>query len=616
MGRNNPVRLSDYGGDSPARIKFDEMLLKHSFELLGQNCLNARTINQMLKLTGEYYYVSRAYIVEFSEQDGRPNNVFSWCKEGADLDVSKLLTVSSDRWRQHMKEFDSEGIYSYTSVRANDKHFLKLGKSISSLQCVITNQGGPRGIAFLDDCTEARLWTRDQIDILVFLSKIVGCHLQQLQTQKLLCELSTTDVLTGVRSFEAFHIEAEALIKAYPDKRYALVTCDLEHFKDINDAVGHDNGDQVIIDFSSAIRRDLDTTERIGRVSADIFTMLVGFQSEESLKTRMDKWVDAFHWAIRPLNIQSDVYVVAGVYPVKSGETYIPVMIDRANAARKLIKGTRDNGIRYYDHKLHQKLEHEKDLEKTMMPSLKNEDFVVYLQPKFRLSDREIVGAEALVRWEHPTKGFILPSDFIPLFEKNRFIVDLDFYVFDKVCALLRKWIDNGKPVVPVSVNFSRIHLLMPEFASKLTEIIKRYSVSPGLLEIELTESAFIDKKPDVLKIIRELKNYGFTISMDDFGSGYSSLNALKDMPIDVLKLDKGFFQNKTVSGKEKIILEGFVEIARKMDLYVVSEGVETEMQAEFLKEISCDFAQGYYFARPVPIAEFEAMLDGCTDYC
>jgi diguanylate cyclase (GGDEF)-like protein len=594
-----------------AKVSFDELLLTSIFELLSQNTLNAGIINSILRLVGEYYRVSRAYIIEISAREDRVKNIFSWCAKGVSLDIDHLHALPTVKWKAHLEQFNGSSICCFRPGTLPEDFARFAPDTVTSLQCAMRNTDRLIGITVLDDCRRVRAWTKYQINTLIFVSKIIEYHLNHLRTKQQIQEVASTDLLTGVLNYEAFHAGAAALIAEHPENTYALITCDIERFKDINDFCGHNEADKVLFQLASAICDDLDPHELVCRVSADIFTALVRYADGPALKNRVCRWEQAVNETASSMHLPNGICLAVGVYVVKPDENDIPPMFDRANAARKLAKGRRQTTVRYYDSALHQKLSHEKELEGSMASSLENGDFVIHLQPKYKLSDFKIVGAEALVRWQHPTLGLLPPSDFIPLFERNRFIVELDNFVFEQVCALVRRWLDTGAPVVPVSVNFSRVHLMTPDFIPRVDSIIRKHNVPPGFLEIELTESAFINRSVEISRIAGELKGIGLTISMDDFGSGYSSLNALKDLPVDVLKLDKDFFRNDCFTAREQTILKGFVDIAKQLHLQVVSEGVETKMQAVFLKEIQCDLAQGYYFARPLPVRAFEALLAG-----
>ncbi len=245
-----------------------------------------------------------------------------------------------------------------------------------------------------------------------------------------------------------------------------------------------------------------------------------------------------------------------------------------------------------------------------MYGALERNEFEVYMQPKVDLKTGEISGAEALVRWNHPELGLLNPIRFIPIFEKNGFITKLDKFVFDQVCLYLRSWLNLGYHVVPVSVNVSRIHFLNANFVHDYNKIKENYNIPDNLIEIEITESVVFsnEKEDEIFTVMRKFRNDGFDISMDDFGSGYSCLGLLKDMPIDTLKLDKIFLEH-IEDYSSQIIVNNIVNMAKNLNLNVISEGVETDMQVDFLRDIGCDMAQGFIFEKPIPISEFNALI-------
>ena len=292
--------------------------------------------------------------------------------------------------------------------------------------------------------------------------------------------------------------------------------------------------------------------------------------------------------------------------------------LDRANVALKNVKDTNDSRLfafQFYSDLDRLKLMREKDMENRMQDALNAGEFVVYLQPKLSLKDDTISGAEALVRWQDPERGLIPPDEFIPFFEKNRFIVEVDLYVFDQVCSLLRRWLDEGITPVPISVNMSRAHLAKTDFLDAYEAIRKAYGVPPELLEIELTETLVFTNPEALFQVIDQIHRRGYRCSMDDFGSGYSSLNLLKDLRMDTLKLDRAFFTSQNADNpRERDVVTSVIDLAEKLSMSTVAEGVETPAQTAFLKEARCDMVQGYVFSRPVPIPDFEALAFGGAD--
>lgn len=299
-----------------------------------------------------------------------------------------------------------------------------------------------------------------------------------------------------------------------------------------------------------------------------------------------------------------------GVYTIdsKSAKMLLPeTMIEYARSAAMSIRTTRESETVFFNDLLAQNIVMERDIENMMVPALKNHEFELYLQPKFDIVSNQMVGAEALVRWQS-VKGFLMPDSFIPIFEKNGFVRRLDMYMFEEVCSLLSKWIHTGQPVVPISINLSRAHLNNTNFINELQEIMHRYSIPYDLIELELTESAIMDEDIDIVKVMNALKKAGFRLSMDDFGSGYSSLNMLRRIPVDVVKIDKGFLGRKDIDSKGRIVVKNIVSMVKELGLDIICEGVETNEQADFLRTVGCDHVQGYLYSKPITVSSFEAL--------
>ena len=285
----------------------------------------------------------------------------------------------------------------------------------------------------------------------------------------------------------------------------------------------------------------------------------------------------------------------------------VALMCDRALMALRTIKQRYNESYAYYDEVLRDKLILEQRIISEMAQALETGQFVVYYQPQFRYSTGKMAGAEALVRWQHPQRGLISPAVFIPIFEKNGFIASLDRFVWEQVCMKMREWLDKGMEI-SVSVNISRIDIEDQSLCQFLEQLVKKYRIPAELLKLEITESVYMRNPTELIAVVKKLQNRRFTVEMDDFGSGYSSLNILKDVPVDVLKLDLKFLGGDGRS-RGGTILSSVVRMARWLDLPIIAEGVETKQQADFLLSIGCDYMQGYYFARPMPAEELEALM-------
>jgi diguanylate cyclase (GGDEF)-like protein len=421
--------------------------------------------------------------------------------------------------------------------------------------------------------------------------------------------MAATDPLTGLWNREKFVKESKKRLKDNRDKDFLLAVIDVERFKIVNDRFGIDVGNQTIIKIGSSIKKIFHKCGLFAHNTGDEFFVLV----QDSPDNRQ-KLEEASNLDIKINNTTHyKLPIKVGVCPVTYTEverSNLTAYIDRAKIAKAQMKGHQDKKINYFTQKMDDKLNKENDLETIMRKSLKNHEFLVYYQPKYNLNTNKIIGAEALVRWQHPTKGLISPGDFIPLFEKNGFIVDVDFYVYECVMQMLSNRIKRKKRVVPVSMNVSRCHLNSPTFTSQLEELADKYNIPKEVIEMEITESIFSDEDRAAIKLMYDLKKRNFTLSMDDFGSGYSSLNLLRELPIDTLKIDKGFLDTTDDSARSRVIVEEIISMATKINIKTICEGVETEQQRDFLKQAGCEMAQGFFYARPMPQADFEELLD------
>lgn len=410
------------------------------------------------------------------------------------------------------------------------------------------------------------------------------------------------DELTGILVEKAFMEQMAKRLETVKPEEYCLVYLDIYKFKLINEMFGYDKADELLKAMAEELSKLAENKDGLcGRISADKFIVF--------LPNQQDIINEFYTKKLRKKRIiPSEIYLHYGIYIIRDTKKPIAQMIDCAQLAQKEVKGNYDNCVNFYDEKLKQKILREQEIINTMAKALEEREFVTYLQPQYDYKTGAITGAEALVRWISSTKGFVSPGDFIPIFETNGFIIKLDEYVWEEACRQIRDWIDRGYPPVPISINVSRVDLLEGAVADKLVGLIEKYNLTSDLLRVEITESAYIDNPQKLIMEITRLRDEGFVIEMDDFGSGYSSLNILKDVPISVLKTDLKFLTDTGVSNSKYKILEVITQMAYHMGLKVIAEGVETKEQADYLQSIGCRMMQGYYFSKPVPIWEFEQL--------
>lgn len=415
------------------------------------------------------------------------------------------------------------------------------------------------------------------------------------------------DALTGLYNKDAFCRRAAELLAAHPEESYLLVATDIERFKLINDSFGSSEGDRLLRYLGEHLLREVQAAGGIcARHSADHFVALVPKTVDDgglrSVVARAEGDLSRY-----PLNMR--ITLKFGVYPVGDLHTSVSIMCDRAILAADSAKGRYDNPCAYYDESILQRLLREQQITDEMKRALKEGQFQVYLQPKYDLLSERIAGAEALVRWTHPKLGSLSPAEFIPLFEKNGFITELDQYIWEETCAIMARWMRAGGKYVPVSVNVSRRDIYKENLPELLSGMVARHGLLPGQLHLEITETAYTENSKQLIDMVGRLKKLGFSMEMDDFGTGYSSLNMLSELPIDILKLDMRLIQQGTEQQGTHNILSFVISLAKWMDLLVVAEGVETQEQIDLLRTLDCNYVQGYYFAKPMPAEEFTELL-------
>lgn len=430
-------------------------------------------------------------------------------------------------------------------------------------------------------------------------------NLSSLQKTAAMVSLFQTDRLTGLFSKEYFYQRIRETLAHNPGREFDLICSNIENFKLINDAFGTQAADKLLCRFAEMLQNRIQGRGICGRLNADRFACLV-----ERHREYTDKLFQEDLERINAMLEIKNIVVRWGIYPVAENPAPVEQMCDRALLTAESIKGKYGAYYAVYDDALRRQLQRRQQITDCMEAALVEKQFHIYLQPKYRVRDGALIGAEALVRWSHPEWGLQPPSEFIPLFEKNGFISKLDRYVWDAACALLRQWEDRGIPPLPISVNVSRADIFHADLTEVLLEIVTRHGVLPERLHLEITESAYAEALDRIIETTSCLRSLGFVIEMDDFGSGYSSLNMLSKLPVDILKLDMRFLQTEIEKSGNKGIIQFIMQLAHYMKLGVVAEGVETEEQLSHLRAINCDCVQGYYFARPMPVAEFEALME------
>lgn len=428
----------------------------------------------------------------------------------------------------------------------------------------------------------------------------VGSMIRLRENSVLLNQIKN-DFLTGIYTREYFCEKVKNILQANPQKQYDIVCSDITNFKLINERYGRKIGDELLIRMAKSAKAFAERNAMAaGRLASNTFAVLVEHKDEytaEEFQANTEEITKDF-----PVK---SIVIKYGIYAIEDRDMPVSGMTDRAELALGSVKHKYGTDFGYYDDSIRLKLLEEEKIAEQMESALEKKQFVVYMQPKHDVKSGGVAGAEALVRWQHPTMGLVPPGVFIPIFERNGFITKVDAYVWEETCRLLRKWLDAGLAVVPVSVNISRLDFMTLPLTEYFVNLIAKYKLPPDLLHLEVTESAYMDNPKEMVKIVEVLRQEGFKIEMDDFGSGYSSLNLLSDLPIDMLKVDMQFVRKHKNSVNNQGILSFILSLSKWLGLPTIVEGVETMEELHLLVSMGCDFVQGYYFAKPMPAKDF-----------
>ncbi len=428
-------------------------------------------------------------------------------------------------------------------------------------------------------------------------------------TQQTLSLQAHYDEVVDCRNIRGFFIQANSILVNNPTKRYSLVIADIEKFSLYNDYYGREAGNDLLRMVSKHFKeRTNEQFETYGRVSADEFVALIETPTEEVLIERSVASLNKFSGNWNKIG-KERFNIIFGAYTLDLGETNLVDSYEKVNLAHKEAK-KQSKSFYVYDEKVKALALKEQDIEFRMLKALENEEFKVYLQPQYNTATESICAAEALTRWVEADGSVVSPAEFLYLFEKNGFIVKLDYYMFEKVCQLISEWKKQGIKPITVSVNFSGLHITNDEWIKDLVRIADKYDVEYKYLSIELTETVMVDNTSVLLDVINKVKSAGFEISIDDFGSGYSSLGLLKSFKVDTIKMDKSFFDyNKNNETRLLIIVESIIKMAKRLSNTTVAEGIESLNQVQYLRLMKCDIIQGYYYSKPIPANELTEKL-------
>jgi len=574
---------------------------------------NLKDIRGALRLLSDvvtrfYHFQDILYVHQNS--DGTYTIMFHWGENNTDqFYYHPLSTNGEPDWEKLLyAEPDTEYVVLIEDefVGENIEH----AKSVGSFRI-----SGPEsnGYCVLVDRREKRIWKDEMPTLLKIGDFVVKRYFQQLEKQRQEEEAefkSKHDRLTGMMNLTYFTMASEQYVNANPEKKYALLYTDFTNFKFFNETYGYNEGNNILKEYALFLK-DSPAIFRC-RITADSFVSLYEIETAEELKQIFLKRGEEFCETAHRHYTKCKLGLVGGIAMLDRSLDSIPLNIDNANTARKSIKKDATVQVEVYTSELHMEQQKQMEIVSHMTEALENREFKVYLQPKMDMFTDKVIGAEALVRWFKPDGTMVSPGEFIPIFEENGFVTHLDFEMMRQVLDMQQKRLQEGKPVVKISVNFSRKHQENQSYLTRLDELIAQYDVPTKSLEIEITESVFMQDLAPLIESICQLKKRGFSVSIDDFGAGYSSLNVLSRVKADIVKLDRQFLLDVEMEKDNYTseFLQLLIDMIKKLGFRVLAEGVETKEQVAMLKNAGCRFAQGFYYAKPMPIDEFLMFLD------
>ena len=427
----------------------------------------------------------------------------------------------------------------------------------------------------------------------------------RLEKRNRLLELAYIDPITGLGNYNAYLERTQEKLEINSKK--TIIILDIDKFKTFNKKYGHMKGNALLKQVGEEIKHVIRKTDIVCRLANDVFGIfLVGEVDVENVTERLNSKISRINIG----DIWYNLRISMGVYICDKNEKDVQSIIDKAIMAHDSVKGKYHVSYGVFTEEFEQKMIRESEIENMMEEAIKNKEFEVYYQPQISTKTEKMEGAEALVRWKKD-ENRISPSEFIPIFEKNYFIIKLDEYVYERVCENIQELKKEFKEIPKISVNISKESLIDSKFLEKYEKIMKKYDIMPEEIELEITERTTVNNDIDIQKILNEVKQKGFSIAIDDFGTGYSSLNMLEIMPIDTLKIDKSFIDRIDISEEKTNFIEIIMFITKKLNLKTVAEGVETIEQVNYLKRWNCDLVQGYVYQKPLKFEELKKYIKG-----
>lgn len=603
---------------------FQNDIVATAFEIFEKTSNFDAAVNLLMRVIGTRVGLDRITVIRADIKNQEVYSDYQWNKKGIPKVLKEINKFDKKDFLTLFNNYGENGIIvlQYDDMEEYSPGAQKLlmqGDAKTVIYAAMYCEGRYTGAISYVVCKEKRNWSNEMLKQISEVTKIISTHFAKNEIMNHAYQGAVTrmehDTLTGLISFERFHEEIERIILSNKTNNYLMIYTDFENFKYFNYKYGYTVGDQLLKDFCSSIISKIVDKHNLyfTRVVSDQFLM---FRPARYEKDEYEKLIEE----IEQKNIdfmlrqkerfpQSNVTLRTGVYYVTPECMSASYAIDVANYARQKVDNDSKCSVRFYDDEMQKRRTLENQIVNEMKEAIEQHQFKVYFQPKYSIKNREITGAEALIRWERENGEVLSPDSFIPVYENNGKIVELDFYVFETVVKYLAKNQKEGRNQVPISINASSLHAMDSQTITLYMDILKKYDVDPSLVEIELTETAVVSEYESVRELFDEFQLHGIKTAMDDFGSGYSILNTIVDIPVDVIKIDRGFITSCLESDRGIYFLKHLIDMIRNLGYQIICEGVETDQQIEILKQIGCDEIQGYWYSKPLKEEDYDKLL-------
>lgn len=597
-------------------------IISTAFEVFEKmNSFNA-AIELLMKIIGIRFSLDRITVIQTDIKAMQTGRQYQWTSPSAPEALKVPGSFTKEDFLTLFQSYDEYGTtvlhYDNMSMYSQDaQNLLMQGDAKTVLYAAMYCEGKYTGAISYVVCGQKRYWSKQNRSQLGELTKIISAHLAKSQVLNMVHQNSLGalhyDSLTGLLSFPKFKEETERMIVGGYAKSHVMVYSDFDNFKYFNQKYGYRMGDQVLKEYSNYLIEMLENEQDtyFSRVVADQFVIFMACQSPEQAAEKFNRLNEAFLKKQIGRFKGISFFIRTGIYPVQSGDISSSAAIDAANYARCQVKKDGKSSVVIYDSHMAKRKQQENEIINGMSSAMENGEFQVYFQPRFSLQDFSITGAEALIRWKRQDGTMIYPDEFIPLYEKNGRIAELDMYVLEQVAAFQEKIIQSWNVYIPIAVNLSLRHASRLDTVEKYQNVLDKHGLDSSVIEIELTETGTVPVNDyhHIKRIFGQFRKKHFRTAMDDFGSGYSMLNMLIDIPVDTIKLDRVFVHYCESNDQGVRFLKQLVAMVKGLGYHLVCEGIETEEQADILKNIGCEEGQGYWFARPMPMEDFEEFL-------